>query len=95
MAILAHLVSSGEDAPATFTTAGYVLVDINDEASAIYDLWLQTHFRHFIIANSTFSWWGAWLSNRPGKVVVAPSVRTSGVSDWGFDGLIPDTWITL
>jgi hypothetical protein len=44
----------------------------NAGASAVDDLILMSRCAHHIIANSTFSWWGAWLDGRPGSVVVAP-----------------------
>jgi len=75
----------------------YTVIDCNRGDSLAYaDLWLMSLCDHFIIANSTFSWWGAWLSNCVNKQVVAPSVVTNhGSSFWGFDGLIPSDWILL
>lgn len=66
------------------------------DARAYADLWLMTQCKHFIIANSTFSWWGAWLGSCPTKVVIAPSAKI--MQDkmwWGFKGLLPSEWILV
>jgi Glycosyl transferase family 11 len=49
-----------------------VVVDCNDSARAHECMHLMSLCRHHVIANSTFSWWGAWLNPRPDKQVVAP-----------------------
>ncbi len=49
-----------------------VFVEGNDDFSSHEDQRLMAACQHHIIANSSFSWWGAWLSRNPEKVVVAP-----------------------
>jgi hypothetical protein len=48
--------------------------------------------RHHIIANSTFSWWAAWLCSYPGKVIVAPR-RWFGDDGDSTKDLIPSEWL--
>jgi hypothetical protein len=71
----------------------FLVVDHNDEAAAHEDLRLMSLCRHHIIANSTFSWWGAWLNPRSDKCVIAPA-RWLGV-DTASTALACPGWTLL
>jgi hypothetical protein len=68
-------------------------VDHNQGAQSYNDMHLMSLCRHHIIANSSFSWWGAWLGGHKNKIVVAPQrwfVNNNNVRD-----LFPNGWVLL
>lgn len=73
------------DAPVKYVGQG---ADKNHE-----DIALMRLCKHFVLSNSTFGWWAAWLSNSPDKIVVAPdrwARMPLNVSD-----LLPPSWVQL
>lgn len=61
----------------------------------VEDLWLMSLCKNNIIANSSFSWWGAWLNNNPNKKVVAPINWFGDNANLSSDCIIPNNWIKL
>lgn len=61
-----------------------------DTRSAYRDLHLMSKCKHFIIANSSFSWWGAWLSSNRKKIVCAPN-QWINANIFTYD-IIPNNW---
>ena len=55
----------------------YKIIDWNKGKDSYKDMYLMSKCRHHIIANSSFSWWGAWLNPQKGEIVVAPKDWTS------------------
>jgi hypothetical protein len=71
----------------------FTVVSHNKSDAAYADMWLMAKCSRHIIANSTFSWWGAWLSARPDKAVICP--RADAAPNWSFEGLVPGAWIRI
>ena len=72
----------------------FTVVDINRGSDSFYDMYLMSLCKCNIIANSSFSWWGAWLNNKENKTIYAPK-------NWFIDksictdNLIPNSWNIL
>lgn len=66
----------------------------NENETAIRQLCLLSQCDHFIIGNSTFSWWGAWLGEKPGTKVVRPvHYFGEGLKDLSLKDHYPNRWI--
>lgn len=57
-------------------------------------MYLMSKCKNFIIANSSFSWWGAWLASYPAKIIVAPKQWFPDASI-NTDDLIPKEWVRI
>lgn len=68
-------------------------IDHNEGAESYNDMRLMSLCQHHIIANSSFSWWGAWLGSRPDKIVVAPNKWFA--NDNITQDLYPQGWVKL
>ena len=76
-----------------FEGDNFTFVEDLDDAASLY---LMTLCKHNIIANSTFSWWGAWLNPNKDKVVIYPNKWFGPAnSHLSTSDLFPDEWICL
>lgn len=68
-------------------------VEHNKGAESYNDMRMMSMCDHHIIANSSFSWWGAWLNSDPDKIVIAPK-RWFG-TNVDVKDLLPKEWIKM
>jgi hypothetical protein len=68
-----------------------LFIEGNDAAYAHEDMWLMSQCKHHVIANSSFSWWGAWLGQNLQKQVFAPRYW-GNTADSYFPDLCPPEW---
>lgn len=67
----------------------YTIININQGKQSPWDIWLMKNCHHNIIANSSFSWWGAWLNENPNKIVIAPKIW---VKNENPTDILPNEW---
>lgn len=72
----------------------YSFIDWNKDDDSWQDMYLMSQCKHNIIANSTFSWWGAWLNSNPSKIVIAPKVWFKD-RDNNDCHIVPNNWIKI
>jgi len=74
---------------------GAVFVDCVEDWNAYDALRLMSLCKNFIIANSTFSWWGAWLAENPEKIVIHPQPWFADMPENDPRDLCPERWVSI
>lgn len=69
-----------------------IFIDGNDD---VEDLWIMSLCKNNVIANSSFSWWGAWLNNNKDKKVIAPSNWFGNHLGLNTSDIIPESWLII
>ena len=67
-------------------------IEHNTGSDSWQDMYLMSQCKYNIIANSSFSWWGAWLNSNPEKIVIAPKKWWNSFEK---DDVVPDNWIRI
>ena len=70
-------------------------VDWNTGKDSYQDMYLMSQCKHNIIANSSFSWWGAYLNKNEKKIVVAPQKWFNRDKPEQYKDIVPESWIQM
>jgi Glycosyl transferase family 11 len=70
---------------------------VDDQIADWKQLLIMSNSQHFIMANSTFSWWGAYLGSFPDKIICYPSKWFGEYYEHNYkcDDLMPESWVKI
>lgn len=72
-----------------------IYIDWNKDENSFMDMYLMSICKNNIIANSSFSWWGAWLNTNTNKIVIAPEKWFRDESKLKYKDIVPEKWIKV
>ena len=70
-------------------------IDWNIKNNSYIDMQLMSNCKHNIIANSSFSWWAAWINDNPQKTIVAPDIWTNETFSVLSESILPSEWFKI
>ena len=82
-----------EWAKANLKISNCTYIGHNKAEKSYIDMYLMSLCKHNIIANSTFSWWAAWLNKNINKIVIMPEKWI--IRDYSPEGIYPESWIKI
>ena len=72
----------------------HLIIGHNTGVDSYKDMYLMTQCKYNIVANSSFSWWGAWLNSYNDKIVIAPKIWINTLND-KYSNIVPEEWIRI
>jgi hypothetical protein len=76
-------------------SGNFYFINNNNIKNNHIDIFLMSKCKHNIIANSSFSWWGAFLNKNEKKIVIAPKIWKSKNDIYSINQRIPEEWIKM
>ena len=83
-----------EWAKETFKNTSVKVIDVAIDKTNYTNIQIMSSCKHNILANSTASWWAAWLNNNKNKIIITPDIWLNQ-KEANMDDIVPHDWIRI